>query len=181
MAASLSSIVSLFDLRRSPTGLPSLLLGSYVPVLNIFRYFTHELDNGLETSLETIVSLLFTYVNFKYVAPHHQMLVGSAGILLCQAGLAYNVWKKYVYGKKHQVKDLVGNVYIITGCNTGIGYETMKLLLKMDATVIMACRSLDRANEAKTKVLSETGASAAKVHIILHFMCSILLTQFNVH
>jgi hypothetical protein len=169
MSVSLASIVSLLDPRRSPTGVPSLLLSGYVPVLTIFRYFTHELDNGLETSIEAIVSLIFTYVNFKYVAPHHQMLIGSAGILMCQAGLAYNVWKKYVYGKKHQEKDLVGNVYIITGCNTGIGYETMKLLLKMDATVIMACRSLDRANEAKAKVLSETGASAAKVHISLNF------------
>ena len=41
----------------------------------------------------------------------------------------------------------------MTGANTGIGYETTKALLQMNATVVMACRSADRANQAKNDLL----------------------------
>ena len=37
---------------------------------------------------------------------------------------------------------LTGKVYIVTGANTGLGFETTKALITRDATVIMACRSL---------------------------------------
>ena len=41
--------------------------------------------------------------------------------------------------------DLVGKVAIVTGGNTGIGYETGKALARiMGARVILACRSEER-------------------------------------
>lgn len=47
-----------------------------------------------------------------------------------------------------------GKVAIITGANSGIGFETAKALAKKGATVVMACRNLQKAEEAKKKVLS---------------------------
>ena len=44
------------------------------------------------------------------------------------------------------VVDLSGKVAIVTGGNTGIGYETAKALAVMGAHTIIACRSIERAN-----------------------------------
>lgn len=41
--------------------------------------------------------------------------------------------------------DLHGQVAIVTGGNTGIGYETAKALSIMGAHTIIACRSAERA------------------------------------
>lgn len=43
--------------------------------------------------------------------------------------------------------DLSGRVAIVTGANTGIGYETAKALAKMGAHTIIACRTEARAAE----------------------------------
>lgn len=45
-----------------------------------------------------------------------------------------------------QVPDQTGRVAIITGSNSGIGFETARVLAGKGATVIMACRNLDKAN-----------------------------------
>lgn len=42
--------------------------------------------------------------------------------------------------------DLTGKVAIVTGGNTGIGYETAKALAVMGAHTIIACRSREKAN-----------------------------------
>lgn len=39
---------------------------------------------------------------------------------------------------------------IVTGGNTGIGYETAKAIARMGARVIIACRSEERAKEVPT-------------------------------
>lgn len=46
-----------------------------------------------------------------------------------------------------------GRVFIVTGSNIGLGYETALELAKKEATVIMACRNMDKANTAKDKIL----------------------------
>jgi NAD(P)-dependent dehydrogenase (short-subunit alcohol dehydrogenase family) len=46
-----------------------------------------------------------------------------------------------------------GKVAIVTGANSGIGYQTTFGLVKKDVEVIMACRNLQRAEEAKAKIL----------------------------
>ena len=46
--------------------------------------------------------------------------------------------------------DLSGRVAIVTGANTGIGYEAAKALAKMGAHTIIACRTEARATEVST-------------------------------
>ena len=41
--------------------------------------------------------------------------------------------------------DLTGKVAIVTGGNTGIGYETAKGLARLGAHTFIACRSKERA------------------------------------
>ncbi len=46
---------------------------------------------------------------------------------------------------------------VITGANTGIGKETVAELARRGANVIMACRSLERAEHAKADILNDYG------------------------
>jgi len=48
-----------------------------------------------------------------------------------------------------------GRVFIVTGGNSGIGYETVKGLVKKEATVIMASRNMEKAKKAKETIESE--------------------------
>ncbi len=50
------------------------------------------------------------------------------------------------------VPDVSGKVAIVTGANSGIGYETARVLAQRGATVIMACRNLDKANSAAEQI-----------------------------
>ena len=50
------------------------------------------------------------------------------------------------------IPDLTDKVAIVTGANSGIGYETAKALAKKGATVVMACRNLDKANQAAEEI-----------------------------
>ncbi|XP_045180498.2 retinol dehydrogenase 14-like [Mercenaria mercenaria] len=53
-------------------------------------------------------------------------------------------------------------VFIVTGANTGIGYEIAKWCAMMGATVILACRSEDRARKAMETMQEEFKTEKAK-------------------
>lgn len=48
---------------------------------------------------------------------------------------------------------LEGKVYIVTGANSGLGFDLSLYLAYKGASVILACRNLDRATKAKNKIL----------------------------
>ncbi|KAI1316194.1 hypothetical protein EDD11_010366 [Mortierella claussenii] len=48
-------------------------------------------------------------------------------------------------------------VAIITGGNTGLGYETAKALVEAGYTVVIACRSIGKGQEALDRIEAETG------------------------
>jgi len=50
------------------------------------------------------------------------------------------------------IPDLAGRVAIVTGANSGIGYETAKALAQKGATVVMACRNLGKAYAAADNI-----------------------------
>ncbi|XP_030623395.1 retinol dehydrogenase 12 [Chanos chanos] len=52
---------------------------------------------------------------------------------------------------------LDGKTAIVTGANTGIGKETAKDLAKRGARVIIACRDMERAQEAANDIIREAG------------------------
>ena len=59
--------------------------------------------------------------------------------------------------------DLTGRVAIVTGCNTGIGLQTAKMLCDAGAHVVMACRSAERAKPALKEVTSNGGSAEVMV------------------
>ncbi|MCO5184331.1 MAG: oxidoreductase [Anaerolineae bacterium] len=62
------------------------------------------------------------------------------------------------------IPDQSGKVAIGTGANSGIGYETAKALAAKGATVIMACRNLEKAHAAADKIKRDV--PGAKLDII---------------
>lgn len=61
------------------------------------------------------------------------------------------------------IPDQSGRTVIVTGSNSGIGFEAAKALAAKKAKVIMACRNLEKANEAAGKIRSEINYADVKV------------------
>ncbi|WP_320674045.1 oxidoreductase [Prochlorococcus sp. MIT 1341] len=49
-----------------------------------------------------------------------------------------------------------GRIALITGANSGLGFDTAEALLEKNATVILGCRSIKKAKEARDRLLSKT-------------------------
>ena len=62
------------------------------------------------------------------------------------------------------IPDLTGKVAIVTGANSGIGFETTKGLAAKGAEVVLACRNLEKANLATKEIHSMV--RKAKLEII---------------
>jgi NAD(P)-dependent dehydrogenase (short-subunit alcohol dehydrogenase family) len=60
------------------------------------------------------------------------------------------------------IPDQAGRVALVTGANTGIGYETARTLAERHATVILACRDPRKGAEAADRIRAST--PAAQVH-----------------
>jgi NAD(P)-dependent dehydrogenase (short-subunit alcohol dehydrogenase family) len=58
------------------------------------------------------------------------------------------------------IPNLTGRLAIVTGANSGIGYETTKALAEKGATVVMACRNRQKADAAAAQI-RETGPLGA--------------------
>lgn len=50
------------------------------------------------------------------------------------------------------IPDLTGKIAVVTGANTGIGFETARALAAHGATVVLACRDITKAQEAATRI-----------------------------
>ncbi len=61
------------------------------------------------------------------------------------------------------IPDLTGKVIIVTGANSGIGYEAAKEFARKGAQTILACRSMDKAQAALAKICSEIPDAQAVV------------------
>lgn len=55
-------------------------------------------------------------------------------------------------------EDCKGRTFVVTGANTGLGFECAKHLVALSAgKVILAVRSLEKGNEAKARIEADTG------------------------
>ncbi|KAJ3485815.1 hypothetical protein NLI96_g4701 [Meripilus lineatus] len=72
-----------------------------------------------------------------------------------------------------QIPDLSGRVVIVTGGNTGIGKETIKVLLEHNAKVYMASRSRDKAQAAIDDLKSQTGKDAIYLELDLSSLAGV--------
>lgn len=83
--------------------------------------------------------------------------------------LTDTLWNNAVWTKK-DIPDLSGRTAIVTGANSGLGYETTKALAGAGARVIMACRTLSKAKGAQAKLveaLEGSGRSNPEIEIEL--------------
>ena len=55
--------------------------------------------------------------------------------------------------KFDDVKSQTGKIFLITGANSGLGYETSKFLLEKGASVIMCCRNIENGKRAQNELL----------------------------
>lgn len=91
-------------------------------------------------------------------------------IFLAAVGLALFAYLSHFYywagGKCKSKNRLDGKVSIITGANTGIGYETALDFAKRGATVILACRDLKRAHTAAASIIEKTQNNKIEVEYL---------------
>ncbi|MFQ5593468.1 MAG: oxidoreductase [Anaerolineae bacterium] len=60
----------------------------------------------------------------------------------------------------HDIPNLSGKTAIVTGANSGIGFETAKELARKGAHVILACRTLEKAQDAAARIRAEVPEAA---------------------
>jgi NAD(P)-dependent dehydrogenase (short-subunit alcohol dehydrogenase family) len=65
-----------------------------------------------------------------------------------------------------QMPSQQGRLAIVTGANSGIGYQTARYLSHAGATVILACRNREKGEAARAKIVSENAAARVEVRML---------------
>ena len=69
--------------------------------------------------------------------------------------------------------DLSGKVVLVTGGNSGIGFETIKSLLRKNAKVYLAARSQQKGEDAIRALKDETGRTASFLQLDLNDLAAV--------
>ncbi|MCF0073934.1 oxidoreductase [Dyadobacter sp. CY261] len=67
---------------------------------------------------------------------------------------------------KKNIGDLTGKTGIVTGANTGIGYETALALYEAGADVVLACRSEQNAQDAEARMRAQGGKGQLEIAVL---------------
>lgn len=65
------------------------------------------------------------------------------------------------------IPDTTGWNVVITGANSGIGFHSVRHLVRSGATVVLACRNKERAEKARAELIQEFPGSEPRVIVIL--------------
>lgn len=66
----------------------------------------------------------------------------------------------------HDIPNLTGKVIIVTGGNSGLGYESVKAFAEKGAEVVLASRSVENGVKAKAEIGNEIGNVSGKVVVM---------------
>ena len=75
--------------------------------------------------------------------------------------------------KPDRLPDLAGKTYVITGGNSGIGFDAATMLGKAGANLLLACRSVDKARVAKRELEQRVTGTVDLVQLDLSDLTSI--------
>lgn len=64
------------------------------------------------------------------------------------------------------IPDQTGKIALVTGGNSGLGYETVKALGQARAHVVLACRNTEKGNVARDQLVQQTPATSIEVREI---------------
>jgi len=67
---------------------------------------------------------------------------------------------------KNNIPDLSGKIVIVTGANTGLGFQTALALYEKRAHVVLACRDLHKAEQAIAKIKGYKGSGMVEAAIL---------------
>ncbi|MFX0052403.1 MAG: oxidoreductase [Candidatus Hermodarchaeota archaeon] len=82
------------------------------------------------------------------------------------------------------IPDLTGKVIIVTGANSGVGFEAAKEFARKGAETILACRNMEKANKAANKIKKEIPkANTVVMHLDLSSLKSVhqFAEEFKAH
>lgn len=64
------------------------------------------------------------------------------------------------------IPDMSGKVVVITGANSGLGFESAKALAEKGAEVVLACRSLENAHQARQEIINDYPNAKVQVAVL---------------
>ena len=132
----------------------------YTLILNIFRVTVFENDDILTSLSEAVLCCgLVTFSYYSDTFPSSIQIASQFLLATASFYYAYRMKLHYVSGVKYSLEELDGKVFIVTGSNTGLGFETAKHIVAMGGTVILACRSPEKGKAAKDLILSSIKCS----------------------
>ena len=102
-----------------------------------------------------------------------KLLVGGAAATLTALGII-----KYISAQNNNgttdldhwttgsIPDLTGRVIIVTGANSGVGFEAAKEFAREGAQTILACRSIEKAQAALSYIETEIPTAQAEIMLL---------------
>ena len=102
------------------------------------------------------------------------VILGSISLVLLLICLALILLRRHLQGARcHSLVRLEDKVAVVTGANTGIGFETALDLSSRGAKVILLCRSLERGEAAATTIKAATGGEVEVEKLDLASLASV--------
>lgn len=103
------------------------------------------------------------------MSKNRNLLLGGIAGVLGGIGIARFIGSQNGKGATDEVwsvadmPDLTGKVIVVTGANSGIGYEAAREFARKGAHTVMACRSMDKAQAAQAQIQAEIPTASVEV------------------